>query len=110
MYHSRGRRVTWGRFTWIQNVHDIGIFSVLRYKSLNFTRSSTARNAKFCMRVEFHMAFKKINLEKIKWPPNSKWRLLVVFFPLFLTSKVLFLWNFLFECKPPIQMSKGHPK
>ena len=70
MYHSRGRRVTWGRFTWIQNVHDIG----------NFTRSTTARNAKFFMRIEFHMTFKKINLEKIKWPINSKWRLLVVFF------------------------------
>ena len=108
MYHSRGRRVTWGRFTWIQNVHDIGIFSVLRYKRLNFTRRAPATNAKFCMRIEFHMAFKKINSEKIKWPP--KWRLLVVFFPLFLTSKVLFLCNFLYESKPPIQMSKEHPK
>ena len=72
MYHSRGRRVTWGRFTWIQNVHDIGIFSVLRYKSLNFIRSTTARNAKFCMRIEFHMAFKKVNLEKYKMATKFK--------------------------------------
>ena len=45
---------------------------MLRYKSLNFTISTTVRNAKFCMRVEFHTTFKKINLEKNKMGTKFK--------------------------------------